>query len=454
MRKLFAIAGLVLIAVCLFFARSGFAAAPGQEGRVLFLIETSSAMKADRTAINSSIQSILDSGLNGQLHYGDTIGVWTYSDKLNTDCPMIQWRGEHVQDIKAAVNEWMSRQKYAKSSQFSKVLPALQSVIRSSQKLTIIWISNGDDALSGTAFDSAINELHKDFRADFHKQHIPFVTVMVVRKGAVVDFTVNPGDARLRLPDILDKEAQDFAAAKKAEAEAAEAQAKIPQPVKPTKPPLIIRVGPSPELVQQKQTNAAATNTVPVATNTVVTNAAPVVPQTLATNSSAQVAAVPITTNATVQSNKPVEKMVTNAAVAQTNATGVTNTPPVTTNVAHATTNVPYAAVAVTPAPSALIKTNAPVTNISPVTTAKTEPAPSLTKEAEAPAPLLAQHNMLMAYLAIAIVVLALIIGVLVYLIAKSRQHTAPSIISQSMTRQRFNSDAAKPSSDKPADHE
>jgi len=44
--------------------------------------------------------------------------------------------------------------------------------------------------------------------------------------------------------------------------------------------------------------------------------------------------------------------------------------------------------------------------------------------------------------------------GIIVFLVRKSATPKGPSFISQSMTRERLNRDASKPSSDNPADHE
>lgn len=457
MRKISIIASFILVAL-FGFATCAIAAPAKQEGRVLFLVETSSAMNASKLSLNSSMQSIIDSGLDGQLEYGDTIGIWTYNDKLNTDCPMIMWRGEHVQDIKGAVKEWMSRQKYVHRAQFSNVLPLLQTVIRSSQRLIVIWISNGDDAISGTPFDKSINELQKEFRADFHKQHIPFVTLLVVRKGAIVDFTVNPGDASLRIPEFLAKEAQERAAAKKAEDEAAAAEAAA---VKTSKPPLIIRVG-SPESSEPKQTNGVKEAVVPSNTATAVVSnapvidaAAPVAPQIVQTPSNAPVAPtsasapVAVVTNTITQTNKPVEKPPVDAVVVQTNvpagvAVPSTNVSASVTTSPLVVTSAPTAAVVVTSAPTAVVK-SAP-----PITTKPDESPKSARIVADLSGP-----GLNMTYILAAVVVLVLVIvGIIVLILMKSGGSKGPSFISQSMTRERLSSDASRPSSDNPVDHE
>ena len=401
------------------------AALEKQEGRYLFLVETSQAMDADKITLRKSIRSIVESGLNGQMHYGDTIGLWTYNDKLNTDFPMVMWRNEHVQDVESAIDFWMSKQKFVHRSDVSKALPLLQNIVKASQKLTIIWITTGNDHLTGLPFDKAIDELQKEFRESFRKQHIPFVTLLAVRKGGLADFTVNPGDAKLRLPELMEKEA---AAAQVVETKPAPIEVVAPVPLE-KKPPLIIHVGPSPELIQQKS-NAAIAAIQAAQTNAVT--ATPVI-QRSATNTTA-VVKPENTTNASVVTPTVVEKPIAaTPPPVQSNAV-VPITPPVTE------TSAPVAVVA---------KTNAPVatTNVAAPQSPTTASAPAVTPAQAAVTP--AQPKTM--WVAAGSGVLALLAGLIIFFVRKSSAPKDPSFISQSMTREHLSSGASKPSSDNPA---
>jgi hypothetical protein len=396
-----------------------------QEGRYLFLIETSQAMEGDKTALRKSMRSIIESGLDGQMKYGDTVGVWTYNDKLNTDFPMILWRNEHVKDVENAVDYWMSKQKFGHRSDISKAMPLLQNIIKASQKLTIIWMTTGNDKMAGMPFATEIDELQKEFRDDFRKQHIPFVTLLAVRKGVIADFTVNPGDAKLRLPELMEKENVPVV-----ETNPAPAVVVAPAPVA-KKPPLIIHVGPSPELVLQKSNAAIA------ALKAAQSNAA--VSQQITTNAAAQPATA---TNAAVATNK----VGTTAAAVQS--------PTATSSPAGKSNAVPSAVIA-TSAPVAVVtKTNAATnavvanatrtSNVSAVATSTTTNTPA---PAAVPPP--RSNTILIAAGAGALMLLAGL-GIL-FAVKKSNAPKGPSFISQSMTRERLNSDASKPSSDNPA---
>jgi len=382
-------------------------AAPAkQEGRYLFLIEISQAMDANKTALRKSIRSIIESGLSGQMKYGDTIGLWTYNDKLNSEFPMVIWQSEHSQDIENAVDFWMSKQKFVHRSDVSKALPLLQKIVKASQRLTIIWMTTGNDRLTGLPFDVEISELQKEFRDGFRKQHIPFVTLLTVRKGVLTDFTVNPGDAKLRLPEVIVKET-----AAPVVVETNPAPAVIPAV---QKPPLIIHVGPSPELVQQKleagkAAEAGQSNAVAVVPS----------PQPSTTNSAA-VAQPPSTTNApVVVTEKPI---VATPAPVQSNVVVVPATSPAA--VTNAISNTPLTSIAA-PNPAA----------------------------AEASAVVTPPQTKTLLF-AIITAISALIAGLIIFFVKKSNTHKGPSFISQSMTREHLNSGASTPSSDKPADPE
>ena len=51
-------------------------------GRYLFIFDTSSSMKKRLPAVKKTLTSMLATSMGGQLHTGDTIGVWTFNQDL------------------------------------------------------------------------------------------------------------------------------------------------------------------------------------------------------------------------------------------------------------------------------------------------------------------------------------------------------------------------------------
>jgi hypothetical protein len=93
--------------------------------------------------------------------------------------------------------------------------------------------------------------------------------------------------------------------------------------------------------------------------------------------------------------------------------------------------------------------------------TSSPEPAPAINKSTAAEqnnAKPVATMNVLsgpsptMTYIVAGVVVLALIVAAVGFMVMKSSETKGPSFISQSMTRERLNSDGTRPSSDNPAD--
>jgi hypothetical protein len=161
------------------------------ENRFLFVIDTSSAMKARAKGVGEAVNGLLESDIKGELRKGDTIGLWTYSDHMDTDFPMEVWSEEKKDSILKEVREHVGNLTYEKRSHLEKALPAILKVIESSERVTVILVFDGADLIKGTPFDKDINELHKHYAGEFRTAHEPFVTLLAARNGTVFDYTIN-----------------------------------------------------------------------------------------------------------------------------------------------------------------------------------------------------------------------------------------------------------------------
>jgi len=207
-RRIFATAPLWLLAVILFSAawsRADDPPAPRHrmENRFLFVIDTSSAMKARTNGVEQAVNELLASGMEGELRKGDTIGLWTYNDRLDTDFPMEVWSEEGKEGILKEVRAHLGHVRYEKHAHLEKALPAILQVVAGSERLTIILIFDGYDLIKGTSFDKDINALHKRYAGEFRSASKPFVTILAAHYGAVFDYTINyPGS--LMVPHTAD----------------------------------------------------------------------------------------------------------------------------------------------------------------------------------------------------------------------------------------------------------
>ena len=223
-------------------AQTNSVAARGPSNRYLFILNTSSAMQPRADGTLQAMQDLLASGLGGQLRRGDTIGVWTYNQELNAGhFPLQLWTPETHRTVAINIFRFLKEQKYEKRASLDKVLPAMQGVIKDSEFITVILVSDGDQKIRGTPFDDPINQFFKLWHGQQQKAHMPFITVLRARNGSITDHTVNSAPWPVEIPP-LPSELTGPAVAEKKPAPARQQPAalivsgKKPDPVAPAKP--------------------------------------------------------------------------------------------------------------------------------------------------------------------------------------------------------------------------
>jgi hypothetical protein len=173
------------------------------ENRFLFVIDTSSAMKSRSDGVEQAVGQLIASGMKGELRKGDTIGLWTYSDRLSTDFPMQVWSEKKQDQILSDLREHVHGLVYEKRAHLDKAWQTIHQVVASSERLTLILIFDGAEPIKGTMFDKDINKLHKQYAGEFRSAHEPIVTVLAARNGAIFDYTINY-PASVMLPHMAD----------------------------------------------------------------------------------------------------------------------------------------------------------------------------------------------------------------------------------------------------------
>lgn len=165
------------------------------ENRFLFVLDTSTAMKPRTNGIARAVMGLLESDMRGEFRKGDTIGFWTYDERIHSDLPMLVWSKENKETVIADVMRYVRHQKYDGKAHLEKVLNTIGRVLQASERLTIVLIHDGSDPIHGTEFDSDINELQKKYSREFRSQHLPIVTVLAARGSIVYDYTINYPDS-------------------------------------------------------------------------------------------------------------------------------------------------------------------------------------------------------------------------------------------------------------------
>jgi hypothetical protein len=175
----------------------------GVDNRFLLIFDTSADMKKRVPAVQKTLNTLLATSLNGQLHSGDSLGVWTFGQELRTgEFPLQHWESADAVMIASNINKFASRQHYAKTTSFNALQPLLNELVQGSERLTIIIFCDGEAPISGTVFDTGINQIFQQRQREFKKARQPVVIVLRSQLGAYSGCTVSFPPAAVNLPQF------------------------------------------------------------------------------------------------------------------------------------------------------------------------------------------------------------------------------------------------------------
>ncbi|HYG34818.1 MAG TPA: hypothetical protein VEC99_08545, partial [Clostridia bacterium] len=205
--------GRILAWVLLFFICSGTVvqaqtntnatATVGQANRFLLVVETSKTMQRRSQGVIQVVRELLDSGMGGQLRKGDSLGIWTFNEKLYTgQLPLQQWSAEAKSEISSRVIGFLEAQKFGKAAKLENVVPALGGLAEKSEFLTIILISSGVEGIHGTPLDHRINDSFAWWREQQQTARMPFVTLMRAQAGKFTECAVAAAPWPLEWPPL------------------------------------------------------------------------------------------------------------------------------------------------------------------------------------------------------------------------------------------------------------
>ena len=197
---------LAAVLVTTFFLMPALRAQPTEQtvhGRYLFIFDTSSNMKNRLPAVQKSLNTMLATGLGGQLHKGDTLGVWTFDQELHPgDFPLQVWDPDDAASIAANITQFLGTRKYAGKTRFEALQPLLNRVMRGSDRLTVVIFSDGATKITGTTFDTGINQLFEQNVAAQKKARQPIVVLLRSQLGKYIGCTVSYPPQLVSLPQF------------------------------------------------------------------------------------------------------------------------------------------------------------------------------------------------------------------------------------------------------------
>jgi len=176
-------------------------AQPANPQRWLFIFDLSPAMQKRLPATATALKEFFATSAGGQLQAGDSIGVWTFDQKLHTgQFPLVVWNPNYATALTTNLIGFLRAQKFTLDSQLSVLQPVLGNVVAGSERLTVVIFCDGQSEISATPFDSGINQNFRDSRAERKKNQQPFVVLIRTLAGKYLGCTVNYPPGAINLP--------------------------------------------------------------------------------------------------------------------------------------------------------------------------------------------------------------------------------------------------------------
>ena len=172
-----------------------------EENRFLFVVETSLPMNRMSKAAVETVRELIGSGVQGQMQPGDSFGIWTFNEQLNTDFPMQQWTEGAGEKLAQSSADFLKKKRFEKKGFLLTALQSLVPVVKSSRAITVILVSTGTEPMRGTPFDQQINSTYPVYARELREAKLPFVTTLVGRNGRLVAYSVNSSLGPIKIPN-------------------------------------------------------------------------------------------------------------------------------------------------------------------------------------------------------------------------------------------------------------
>ncbi|HOB33086.1 MAG TPA: VWA domain-containing protein, partial [Verrucomicrobiota bacterium] len=206
---------------------------PSTSHRWLLVVDTSRAMERRSEAVQQIASNLVVSAMNGQAQPGDTLGVWTFNEELQTGrFPLQTFTSNNIPAARRLAG-FLRAQPHEGSGRLPNVMPTLMHLVQSSDFITVIILSDGSSEIVGTPFDEKINASFRSWRREQARGQMPFVTLLRASLGNVTQYAVSTPPFPLEMPPLQEALVQ-------ARNEAVRAVEPVKAQPRPTPPPLIV----------------------------------------------------------------------------------------------------------------------------------------------------------------------------------------------------------------------
>lgn len=189
----------------IFLISRSHAQTPSQavENRFLLIFDTSADMKKRLPAVEIALDTLLAGSMDGQMHPGDSIGVWTFGQDLHAGgFPLQIWDPENGAVIASNIMAFVGKQHYAKVGNFDVLQESLNQVVKDSDRLTVVIFCDGESEIGMTPYDSGINQVFQQRQAERKKTRQPIAIVLRSQLGEYTGCTVSFPPSSVNLPDF------------------------------------------------------------------------------------------------------------------------------------------------------------------------------------------------------------------------------------------------------------
>jgi len=178
-------------------------AATNVNSRFLLIFDISSDMKQRVPAVQKALDTLLATGANGQLHLGDSVGVWTFDQDLHTgQFPLQYWEPENAPMIASNITKFIRKLHYSKKTSLDALQPLLNQVVQGSQRLTVLIFCDGKGEIHGTPYDPGINQVFQERQSERQKERLPIVIALRSQRGQYAGCRVSFPPQPVSLPEF------------------------------------------------------------------------------------------------------------------------------------------------------------------------------------------------------------------------------------------------------------
>jgi hypothetical protein len=171
--------------------------------RYLFIVEASRAMQPRANGVFDALKRALDSSLNGAIHQGDLVGIWTFNEVVYQESfPTQIWSQPTQLAFAVRLRMFADPELYQRRARLDKVVPEMLKVIANTDNVTVILISTGEGVMHGTPFDEQINSSWKEWHDELDGIQMPLQTVLGAANGKLTAWIMTPGPRSIDLAKL------------------------------------------------------------------------------------------------------------------------------------------------------------------------------------------------------------------------------------------------------------